>query len=318
MIVKPILIIGPPRSGTSLLQKILRNHPALWSLPSESDVIWDIHCHPRLHDWKSESLTKADITPEIKSDILKRFERYLCPAHFWKPLERSNLIWGFNRVRLLRKVLRPVYQYVFPVSQMLFSGENTKRIVEKTASNCFRMEFINEIFPDAKIIYPTRDGRNTINSLMNGWLHPDRFFTYNLPVKLNIRGYGYDQWNFVLPPHWRDYINLPLEEVCAFQWQACHQAVQEEIHKPEYVDRVLQIKLEELASDTSYWLKKIVDFVELPYDNYFREIADRLPVINSPDNDISTEKWKQQQHRGEIERIIPRIQPTMQVLGYHE
>ena len=41
MIVNPVLIIGAPRSGTSMLQKVLRNHPAFWSLPSEGDMIWD-------------------------------------------------------------------------------------------------------------------------------------------------------------------------------------------------------------------------------------------------------------------------------------
>jgi len=312
MIIKPILIIGAPRSGTSLLQKILRNHPHLWSLPSESDMIWDMYCHPKLHHWESEYLTETDITPEIRSEILKQFERYLCPAYFWKPLEKNNMIWGFRRWRWLRKLMRPVYQYTFPISQLLWRNK-TKRIVEKTASNCFRLGFVNEVFPDAKIIYPTRDGHNNINSLINAWLHPNRFFTYDIPV--NIKGYEHGKWKFVLPPGWSDYTNRSLEEVCAFQWQSCHQFMLNEIAKPKYTNRVLQIKLEELVSEPKYWLKKIAEFVELPYDDYFQSMAAELPVVNSPDNDTSAEKWKQQ-HREKIERIMPIIRPTMQTLGY--
>lgn len=317
MIIKPILIIGAPRSGTSLLQKILRNHPALWSLPSESELIWNQYCHPKLRGWTSEHLTAADITPEIKAELLNQFERYLCPAQFWTPLERKNLIWGFRRLPLVRKLLRPVYQYGFPFTQKLLWRNTNKRMIEKTTSNCLRLGFVNEVFPDARIIYITRDGRNNINSLLNAWLHPSRFFTYDVPAQMNISGYQYDKWKFVLPPGWRAYLNRSLEAVCAFQWQSCHQCLLAEIAKPLYHNRVLQLKLEALSDEPHDWIKKITAFVELPYDDYFQSVATALPIINSPDHNIAADKW-QQQHRQQIERIIPTIGPTMKALGYDE
>jgi hypothetical protein len=315
MIIKPILIIGAPRSGTSLLQKIIRNYPQLWSLPSESEIIWDRYCHPRLHHWHSEYLTAADITQQIRAKILKQFEQYLCPATVWQPIEKQNLIWHSHRLRWLRQLLRPIYQYTFPISQKFRHQPANKKIVEKTISNSLRLGFVNEVFPDAKIIYITRDGRNNINSLINAWLHPTRFFSYRLPVQLNIKGYHYQQWKFVLPPGWRDYIECPLEEVCAFQWQSCHQFILKEIAKPQYHNRVLRVKLEDLTTEPLRWLKKIAEFVDLPYDDYFDSMATDLPIINSPDNDISMEKWKQQ-HRVQIERVMPMIEQTMQQLEY--
>ncbi|MDH5512088.1 MAG: sulfotransferase, partial [Gammaproteobacteria bacterium] len=266
MIVKPVLIIGAPRSGTSLLQKILRDHPVFWSLPSESDMIWDQYCHPSLHGWDSESLDEHDMTPEARANLLREFEKYMCPAGFWKPLQRTGMIWDFRRRPAIRRMLRNVYRQLFPLMQIFFRNENGKRLIEKTASNCFRLGYVNEVFPDARIIYPVRDGRNTVNSLINGWLHPNRFFTYDVPEKIHIKDYPHGRWKFVLPPGWRDYVNRPLAEVCAFQWRACHEAMLAETAKPKYQGRVLRVKLEQIVAEPDHVFRRIAEFIEVPYD----------------------------------------------------
>jgi hypothetical protein len=62
-------------------------------------------------------------------------------------------------------------------------------------------------------------------------------------------------------------------------------------------------------------MKQLAGFLDLPYDDYFERIARELPVVNSPDGDVSRDKW-----RGEnlelIESVMPMIAPTMQRLGY--
>jgi hypothetical protein len=118
-------------------------------------------------------------------------------------------------------------------------------LLEKTASNCFRLGYVTGVFPDAKIIYPVRDGRNTVNSMINAWRHPERFFTYDVPMELHIEGYVHGRWKFVLPPGWRDYTRRSLAEVCAFQWRSCHEFMLAETAKEQYRDRVLRIRLEE-------------------------------------------------------------------------
>ncbi len=315
MIVKPVLIIGAPRSGTSMLQKILRNRTEFWSLPSESDVIWDRFCHPALREWESESLDETDISPAVRDEILAMFESYMRPAGFWRPFEKANLIWGFRRVPVIRKLMRATFESVFPLITMQSSATVDKRLVEKTASNCFRLGYVNEVFPDAKIIYPTRDGRNNVNSLINAWRHAERFFTYDVPRQLNISGYGHDGWKFVLPPGWKDFTSRSLAEVCAFQWRACHEAMLSETSKEKYSRRVLRVRLEDLVARPGQQLEAMAEFLELPYDAYFRALADELPVVNSPDNDASADKW-QGENRHLIEQIMPMIAPTMRRLGY--
>lgn len=315
MIVRPVLIVGAPRSGTSMLQQILRNHPAFWSLPSESDIIWDQFCHPALHRWESECLDRQNLTAADRDQILKLFEDYMRPASFWRPFETTNLIWGFRRVPAIRKLMRSVFKGVFPLVNRLSSQSREKRLLEKTASNCFRLDYVTEVFPDAKIIYPSRDGRNNVNSLINAWLHAQRFFTYDVPAKLKIEGYPHHGWKFVLPPGWRDYTRRSLAEVCAFQWRACHEAMLSEIVKDKYRNRVLRLRLEDLVAEPESQLSALAEFLELPYDDYFKALANDLPVVNSPDNDVSLDKWRGKNYEI-IKQVMPQIAPTMRRLGY--
>lgn len=260
-------------------------------------------------------MVAQDLTPQVRADLLEQFEKYMCPAGFWKPFEKTNLIWGFQRAPAVRSVMRRLYRHAFPYLRSFLSNNEGKRFIEKTASNCFRLGYVNEVFPDAKIIYPVRDGRNNVNSLINAWLHPSRFFTYDVPETLHIKDYPHGRWKFVLPRGWRQYINRPLADVCAFQWRACHQAMLMETSKHKYEGRVLRVKLEDLVTEPERSLRRLAEFIEVPYDHYFHSVSSELPVVNSPDNDTSQEKWRYQNH-AMIERILPSISPVMQQLGY--
>jgi len=46
MIERPIIILGAPRSGTTILQRCLALHPDLWHLPGESHFILEGPLHP--------------------------------------------------------------------------------------------------------------------------------------------------------------------------------------------------------------------------------------------------------------------------------
>jgi hypothetical protein len=315
MIVNPVLIIGAPRSGTSMLQKVLRNHPAFWSLPSEGDMIWDQFCDPGLRGWDSEVLEADDVTDEDRERILELFEDYIQPATYWRPFERTNVIWGFRRVPALRKMMRATFSTMQPIITKLRGRSHPKRLLEKTTSNCFRLGYVDKVFPDAKIIYPIRDGRNTVNSLINSWRHPDRFFTYKVPAELHIEGYEHDRWKFVLPPGWRDYTDRSLAEVCAFQWRSCHEHMLAETAKEQYRGRVIQVRLEEFVADPKQQMARLAEFLDLEYDDYFKSAAADLPVVNSPDNDVSRDKW-QGENRQLIEQVMPMITPMMERLGY--
>ena len=61
--VRPVFILGCPRSGTSLLYALLRRHEGLASPTGEGHLLWNAYQHPRLKDWSSDRATQEDIKP---------------------------------------------------------------------------------------------------------------------------------------------------------------------------------------------------------------------------------------------------------------
>jgi hypothetical protein len=76
---RPVFIIGAPRSGTSILYRILRAHPDLAHWPGEAHEVWEAEHHPALIGWTSNALSAADASPEIAERIRRSF--YLVVGH---------------------------------------------------------------------------------------------------------------------------------------------------------------------------------------------------------------------------------------------
>lgn len=58
---RPILLIGCPRSGTSILLRALLQSPELRSVQTEGHILWDTYHHPRDRGWESDGLDAADV-----------------------------------------------------------------------------------------------------------------------------------------------------------------------------------------------------------------------------------------------------------------
>jgi hypothetical protein len=59
---RPILVLGCPRSGTTVLFQGLLRSPELRSVQSEGHILWDEFHHPRERGWDSDALGAADVT----------------------------------------------------------------------------------------------------------------------------------------------------------------------------------------------------------------------------------------------------------------
>lgn len=59
----PVLLVGCPRSGTTLLFGLLQHHPGLVSLPDEGHAYWSAYHHPSRHGWASDALAAEDVAP---------------------------------------------------------------------------------------------------------------------------------------------------------------------------------------------------------------------------------------------------------------
>ena len=59
---RPVLLIGCPRSGTSLLLQLLLSSPELRSVQSEGHILWQPYHHPRDRGWDSDALGAGDVS----------------------------------------------------------------------------------------------------------------------------------------------------------------------------------------------------------------------------------------------------------------
>jgi hypothetical protein len=258
--IKPILIIGAPGSGTTLLYQTLCSHrdlayithnmlragirkhgrlvgdrrKALFTLqnlihrdpastlPHEADAFWMTY-----FGYYYNYMTENDYTEEMA-------------AYFRKKVLQVQNLWG-----------RP-------------------RFVNKNLQNSFRVRLLNSIFPDAKFIHIIRDGRAVAFSLLN-----KKEFGATSPILLvgfkDILGDKYQPERSELYNHglaWAEYVTKA-REASAFAQSS----------------RYYEVCYENLVREPNKELRKIVDFCEL---DWFSEFEEKIPLTQN-----MNEKWKQ-------------------------
>ena len=175
-----------------------------------------------------------------------------------------------------------------------------KCLLLKSSSNCYRIGFMKKLYPNARFsfIYLTRNPAGAINGLMDGWLS-NGFYSQNLGdlTTLEIDGYSLPNkpwsqywWNFDSPPAWINYVNKPLENVCAFQWRSANEYVIKNIGNG-IIDRYLIIKYEDMLNQESLrrQLTKVLDFAQLDPQPILNEF--KAPVHVMTVNPPAPKKW---------------------------
>ncbi len=179
---RPIFIVSPPRSGSSLLFETLGRSPSVWTIGGESHALVEgiRELRPGARGWESNRLAAEDARPEV-------VER-LTDAFFLGLRDRTGR--------------RPA------------AGAEELRLLEKTPKNALRVPFLAAAFPDALFVYLYRNPRETINSIYEAW-GSGRFVTYP-----RLPGWTGPPWSLLLVPGWRDLVGRPPAEIAARQWEA--------------------------------------------------------------------------------------------------
>ena len=175
---RPLFIISPPRSGSTLLFETLAGAPGLFSPGDESHALIEglRGLSPAAHGWDSNRLLATDADAETAATLRERFHRQL--------RDRDG---------------RP-------------AGAAPVRMLEKTPKNALRIPFLRAVFPEARFVFLYRDPRQVLGSMIDGWRSGDFRMYPQLP------GWEGLAWSFLLTPGWREGGGRPLEEVVARQW----------------------------------------------------------------------------------------------------
>jgi hypothetical protein len=330
---KPVFIIGSFRGGTSLLFRLLSESDELWSLYRESNHMWQ--------PWHRDPREVAD-TVVLKAEDVKEGDREHFDRHYHFSAYNNHILGELSRIRFLRNRLRPifnlinVFNYLYKWFKLwIFKRQSDAkprayRIIDKTPPNCFRVEYLAKLYPDAKFIYITRDGLDNTSSLMNAWRSKQKFqFRYRKYLEeylkplegvqgsrsakyFNIQGYQSDVWKFAMPPGWEAYRDKTLAEVCAFQWLKTHEYALNSLSKLPS-ERVIRFKFEDLMAEPHHSIEKLCSFLDIEFTWNMQKIVNEMPLVNTftPAN-----KRKSRKNQADLETIRDYIEPMQQQLGY--
>lgn len=175
---RPVFIVSPPRSGSTLLFETLVGAPGVFTIGDESHALIEgvpgLAPAQRGHD--SNRLLAEDATPEIAAQLRQRFLDAVRDREGHAP------------------------------------GDAPVRLLEKTPKNALRIPFLKAVFPGARFIYLHRDPRQVLASMIEGW-NSGRFVMYP-----NLPGWQGLPWSFLLTPGWRELSGKPLADIVAAQW----------------------------------------------------------------------------------------------------
>ena len=282
---RPLFVISAPRSGSTFLFDMLSRFKESWAAPVEMDEVWwSLFPYDR-SDPPSDYVGAAEHTGRSGQRLRRGLYRYTV----WMRQARDL---GCDFVD--RLALRPV------------------RYVDKTIANCFHIEFLERVFPDARYLYLLRDGRATISSMMEGWTDP-RFGKQALQRCIDQMGHTM-QWAYPAPPHWRDQLGRPLEEVCAWSWcEHVRTAARQLADVP--ADRKMIVRYEDVLAAPRESAARIAAFCQLSWSPAVTEFVNARPLSRTTVSAPTPDKWRRL-HRDAIGRILPTISDMMATLGY--
>jgi Sulfotransferase family len=159
-----VFIVGCPRSGTTLLQRMVDAHPHI-------AIIFETHWIPRWFEKRRGVTPEGCVTPELVDKLLKdrRFKK--------------NLRIGRKDLDRLISSSEPVSYSSFVTGFFDLHGHaQSKPLVgDKTPAYVRRMPTLHALFPKTRFVHIIRDGRDVCQSITN-WRKADeaagRFATW--------------------------------------------------------------------------------------------------------------------------------------------
>ena len=290
---RSIFILGPARSGTSLLYRLLALHP---------DVAYISNWNARYP--KATAVAALQRATRSSRSLRRR----------WFQVDGNAYVYGRRRPLSERLIPAPVEgEPVFTAAGILVDGSITNpnaadalresiesitrfsggtHFVNKRVANNQRIDLIHQALPEARFISIVRDGRAVALSLsgVNWWKDTE------VP------------WAGVTPTEWEEQGNDPWE-LCARNWLNDIEAV--ETGLSDVPDRLqTTVTYEGFIATPTAQLKRLAEAVDLPIsESWIREVES----IPFPDHN---QQWKKILPADAIRTITEIQEPALHRLGY--
>lgn len=276
----PLIIVGAPRSGTSLLQKIIRESPGFCSVPRESQHIWHPHVQPSASDWRGE-LVSASLLEDSNAigKIRSRFAAEAISFDDWQRIS-GNPIANNPLVRRIGRLLPAMA--VKALSGFRRNVGRPLRLVDKSVHAGLWLPLVDAVFPDAIYLHIVRNPARTIPSMIRGWQDGGRFVSHRVPFDLALSDYVGKRrnWCFPLPAGWQDYADTDLLQVTCFQWREINRSILDFAEQRCLGPRYIRIRLEDLTNETRSTLAFLSEHCGIDRASLEQRFHDGLPVVN--------------------------------------
>lgn len=320
---RPIFVVGPYRSGTTILEQIIAAHADVahfWYLTnvySRSPVTGYgmAHLLRTLGVLDGASVLSVH-NPRISFTMLSPYE---C-EWVWSQSEKS--LWDERCTDLTvgSEFSDPRFErYLRSMIRRHILVQRATRFVNKNPVNCLRIGYLHRLFPDARFVTIVRHPVDTVLShhraaaRMRRVVYADARVRRTFQVDLHI-----DILSMCIKT--RTYAQtLALDQVhpllgIANQWKDLQTEVLDSIDRePGLGERVLPLCYEDLVSQPAHTLERVWRFVELhgeQADAITRAYADRLTPPPALELDV--------QERALLPRVWEIAAPVAARLGYSE
>jgi len=144
-----VFIVGCPRSGTTLLRRIVSAHPQIVITP-------EAHWIPLWFEQRRGLTPDGLVTPELVSELL---------AH------DKFVLFGLGREALMSLAGsgQPISyaSFVTGIFDLYGEARGKKAVGNKTPDSARRIGTLHTLWPEARFVHLIRDGRDVVLSLMN-------------------------------------------------------------------------------------------------------------------------------------------------------
>ena len=243
-LVKPIVLFGSGRSGSTVMCRSFARHPGVaWPSGISERYPTRPALGRRLMEWLDVPVAGALLQQRFEPAEAYTFWEYYCKG-FRRP----------NRDLLASDLTNKQRKSLAGALEQITTGTRPRLLMKITGWP--RVGFLHGIFPDAKFIHIIRDGRAVANSLLNvdfwqGWNGPQNWRFGLLSPTLAA------EWD----RHDRSFVAL-----AAIQWKilmAAAEAARALVPAAQY----LEVKYEELCSDAVGTFRRVTTFCELPWSD---------------------------------------------------
>lgn len=315
---EPVFVVGCGRSGTSLVLSHLERSGELWTVGRDSTHVWNQVDHP-LHS--DDGVPAQSAVTEMRRSYGHLFSREA--YRFARDLTDDEVLIWLHRLQsqgidphycdvpgdVVRSAFGPpTGSGPSPVAgrgesapyALAHSGRRPTptehrrplRVVDKDTRHVYRLPLLRAMYPDARFVFVHRARDDVLTSLIRAWRHPRFFFSYRLPLDLEIDGYHESGawarrwWNLALPPDWSAWRHRSLTDVCEHQWQSANQRMLDEFDELDRRGQVVAVDYDRVVADPARQVGRIADLLELGPRGRARAIGPVPLLVPSSDDPV--------------------------------